>query len=455
MKDKTNLKKDIVIINPYIDNLPIGYSNIGLASIDSVLNHNNIQHDMVNISWRNIPDIDKYISHSDIFGISVMDHTYALARRLIKRLQDKTIILGGCTASAIPDYILKKNPGVDYVILNEGEERLVKLLKSFREPELFDSIDGIAYRNKNNEIIIRPPEKFVPMDDLPIPGNLVISNDVVFVELARGCYGRCRYCKEISKMRFKSAINVAREIQHWYTKGYKVVYLGGANSIANGPLLLDLVNELEKRKLPIELCPVGRPEDILRNHDVLTSLFQSQIIRVIAIEIGIEANSQRMLDLLGRGTTPELNDKAMTSLQELRAEYSPDTRILANMILFSHFDMTIEDFIANVEFIGKYQCSRDVLSLKLCGYAKTPIWDDMLAKGFKSDELLALQIREYPFTDTTVNQLVNKLVHEPQQHLQQAIQFPGTFFRLQQKIHDTLIDFYNSGDIRKAVMDFL
>jgi hypothetical protein len=43
--------------------------------------------------------------------------------------------------------MLRENPGVDYVILREGEQRLLHLLRSFTQPELFDQIDGSPTRS--------------------------------------------------------------------------------------------------------------------------------------------------------------------------------------------------------------------------------------------------------------------------------------------------------------------
>ena len=76
--------------------------------------------------------LDHYLDQADVFGISVMDHSYFTAQQLTQKLRDKTVIWGGWTSTALPEFILQENPDVDYVILQEGEKRLVTLLQSFQ-----------------------------------------------------------------------------------------------------------------------------------------------------------------------------------------------------------------------------------------------------------------------------------------------------------------------------------
>jgi radical SAM superfamily enzyme YgiQ (UPF0313 family) len=443
---------DIILIN--LD-FPLGNIrnsfNVGLATIEAFLTLHGIRCRTIHGS-----EIDQYLDQADVFGISVMDHTYEIARNVTQHLAEKTIIWGGWTATALPEFILNEHPGVDYVILQEGEQRLLMLLKSFEQPALFDQIDGIAYRNEQHEILIRPPRTFLNLDELPIPTTLAVLDQLVFVELARGCYGGCRYCQEVTKMRFKSVPRAVAEIRHWYDQGYRYFYLGNANSIANGPLLKELVAELEVRDLPIKIFLTGRPGDVLRNYDVLSTIFRSPVIHLHSIEVGVEANTQTMLDLLGRRTTPEMNRQAISALLDLRTKYSPDTLIYANIILFTHFDMTLADFLENVRFIGDYQCSREVVALQLYGVANTPLWFEMKARGFPLQANRGLQITDYPFTDKVVDRLFKKLVQTPLQQLRQKKFFSfSDQFEFQRHCHDQLLEFYHAPNMLESVMNFL
>ena len=441
-------KADIIFV--HIDNWM--QSNSGLAILDPYLKQHGVNSMIVSSS-----ELDQYIDKTDVFGFSVLNYSYQTAQELTQRLSQKTIIWGGWAPTSDPELTLRENPGVDYVILREGEKRLLNLLRSFTQPELFDTIDGIAYRDHQGAIIVRPPVEFVELNELPRPNKLATIQDIVFIELARGCYGRCYYCQDVAAMRFKSARNAADEIQAWHEEGYEIFHLGNANSAANGPLLQELFSELEARNLHVRISIVGRPEDFLRNASVIERLFQSEIIRPCAVELGIEANTQRALDLIGRRTTPEKNAQALNTLLAFREKYAPDIKILAYMILFPHYDMTLEDFVENVKFIGQYQCSQGVISLYLIGLRNTGIWHEMHAKGLIKPGKERLQILRYPFTDPTVDKLCRKLVRTPQKHwfAQQKLHTQAGSLEFQDHIYKKILEFYHSDNIMQSVMEYI
>lgn len=441
-------KADIILV--HIDSWM--QSNSGLAILDPYLKQHGINSMVISSS-----ELDRYMDKADVFGFSVLNYIYHIAQELTQRLSQKTVIWGGWAPTSDPELMLRENPNVDYVILREGEKRLLNLLRSFTQPELFDTIDGIAYRDHDNGITVRPPTEFVDLNELPRPTKLATVQEVVFIELTRGCYGRCYYCQDVATMRFKSARKAADEIQAWHDEGYDIFHLGNANAAANGPLLQELFTELEARKLPVRISIVGRPEDFLRNAAVIEQLFQSQIIRPCAMELGIESNSRYLLDLLGRRTTPEKNTQALTTLLQLREKYAPDTRIMAYMILFSHYDMTVEDFIENVKFIGQYQCSENTISFSLVGLRNTEIWHAMQSRGFMKPGKERLQILRYPFTEPAVEALHYKLVRRPQKlwFEQQKLHTWAGNLEFQAYIYKKILEFYHSDNIMQSVLEFI
>ena len=441
-------KADIIFVN--IDGwMP---NNSGLAVLDPYLKQHGINSMIISSS-----ELEQYVDRADVFGFSVLNYVYATAQELTQRLSQKTVIWGGWAATSDPELMLRENPNVDYVILREGEKRLLNLLRSFKQPELFETIDGIAYRDNHHGIIVRPPTEFVDLDELPRPNTLVVVQGIVFIELTRGCYGRCYYCQDVATMRFKSAKKAADEIEAWHREGYDTFHLGNANAAANGQLLQELFIELETRKLPVQLSIVGRPEDFLRNAAVLEQLFRSEIIRPCAIEMGVEGNTQHLLNLLGRRTTPEKNAQALTTMMRLREQYAPDVKILAYMILFSHYDMTVEDFVENVKFIGQYQCSQGVISLYLVGLRNTGIWHEMQTRGFIKSDKERLQILRYSFSDPVVDSLCRKLVRLPQKRWfdQQKLHTHAGSLEFQEYVYRKILEFYHSGNIMRSVQEFL
>lgn len=425
--------------------------NQGLASIEAYLKSQGVACLVINYH-----ELDQYINLSSVFGFSVLDYNYSIAATLTQKLSNKTVIWGGWTPSAIPERILQNNPNVDYIILGEGEKRLEHLLLSFQLPMLFPALDGVAYRDKKNKINIRPAQTYLDLDTLPIPSSLTILNDMVFVELSRGCYGNCGYCQETSKMRFKNPGRLADELESWLLQGYNNFHIGNANSLANGRLLRQLLQEIESRDLFLRAALVGRPDDVLRNQKILERLFQSPNIEINYIEMGVETNSQHLLDLLRRKTTPEMNRQAVQLLLGLKKKYSVSTNIHTNIILFSHYDMTLDDLAENIKFMGEFKTCRDTLSLYLYGLADTPIWYDMLKRNFSVQEKYGFQITEYPFSDPYVDQLYQKIVASPLKTFNRGFKHSRYDLQnLQHSCHDIMLEFYYSNNIHQAIFDFL
>ena len=147
--------------------------------------------------------------------------------RLAKQAGDITVVVGGLHPSLYPSDILN-DPNVDYVIMREGEYRLVKLLEGRLD------IDGIAYR-KDGHIAINPPtSRIEDLDNLPFPARHLVdmeryfdiavpyapffrNNRVVQILTSRGCPGMCNFCSTVNywgrKYRKRSVDNIIREIQ--------------------------------------------------------------------------------------------------------------------------------------------------------------------------------------------------------------------------------------------------
>jgi tRNA A37 methylthiotransferase MiaB len=454
---------DIVLVDPGAD--PRQLPNLGLAAINSYLRVRG--YDSVQIL---MPRITEYSEQAEVFGISVWDHTYLPARQLTHALKrarpNAKVIWGGWAAMAMPEWMLENNPAADIVVLQDGERRVEQLIEHFRDPggsPGLEAIDGIAYRRPDGSIVRQPVTSYFDLDQLPVPKGddhlNVMRRDgkgVVYVELARGCYGRCAYCQHITKMRFRDPIQVATEIEFWRSRGCEEFYIGNDNSIANVRLLEALVDELERRQVDIRVWLTGRPNDVLKGMHVVERLFRSDYVRPKAIEMGIESDSQAMLDKLRRGLTPAINRKAMDALVRLRAAHSPDTQINANIILFPHWDMTLDDFAANVRFIGDYACSRETMSLQLYGVPGTPLWDDMVAQGFAPGGAQGRRIVDYPFTDPEVERLFDTMIRGPRQReVYHPFAHPMKYYDFQYEIHDRVMGFYRTGDIISAARAFV
>ena len=94
--------------------------------------------------------------------------TRELAICIRRHFPDATMVLGGEHGTAVPELVLRSSP-IDIVVLGEGEEAFVRLIKSImageplrEEPGLAYRVDGVVY---NGGLGARTRK----VDDVPLP----------------------------------------------------------------------------------------------------------------------------------------------------------------------------------------------------------------------------------------------------------------------------------------------
>lgn len=136
----------------------------------------------------------------DIFCFSAKTTTINQCLSIAKSIKEKfphsTIIFGGSHSMMLYEEIISL-PFVDVVVLGEGEETLLELVKNISTKKNLETISGIAFIKKN-KIIKTPPRPFLSFEKLPpINYDLLpfpIHDFYIYYETRRGCYFGCSYC---------------------------------------------------------------------------------------------------------------------------------------------------------------------------------------------------------------------------------------------------------------------
>src|SRR6185369_15402198 len=89
--------------------------------------------------------------HTDVIGIGCMFSTlWPLTRGVSEavraRFPDALLVLGGEHGTAVPELVLRTSP-VDVVVLGEGEETIVNLLRARRDSKSLRDVKGIAFKD--------------------------------------------------------------------------------------------------------------------------------------------------------------------------------------------------------------------------------------------------------------------------------------------------------------------
>ena len=164
---------------------------------------------------------DIYLRKPDIIGFScyIWNITWVmeLVRDLPSVLPEAEIWLGGPEVSYDAADILEREPNVTGIMMGEGEETFLEVLKHYAEGRRdFFTIDGVACRNEKREVVSQPLKKAADMSAIPFPYEDLhdFEHKIVYYESSRGCPFSCSYClSSLDKsVRFRNLELVKREL---------------------------------------------------------------------------------------------------------------------------------------------------------------------------------------------------------------------------------------------------
>jgi radical SAM superfamily enzyme YgiQ (UPF0313 family) len=297
---------------------------LGLGYIAAVLE--NAGHDVSlvdayvkNLSYDALAQIVK-TSRPDVIGITCLSDQRTSWFKLIEliRATDSKIkiVLGGPHPSLMTEQVLI-NFKPDAVVIGEGEETMLDLIKTWEENGDLGKVKSIAYL-KNGGVVVTPQrERIKDLDSLPFPAHHMVDiNDYsgwdflgelyrmlkldrtpkyASITTSRGCIGNCGYCSSplIWQRRWtqRSAKNVVDEIEMLKSKyGVEFIIMTDDIFTVNQKRVIEICEEIIKRKL-----------DVLWGFETAVNLVSSELLRIArragccCILYGVESGSETIL----------------------------------------------------------------------------------------------------------------------------------------------------------------
>lgn len=219
--------------------------------------------------------------------------------------------------------LLAACPALDSVLRGEAETGIAKLAQLADEPDAWGTVPGLAYRRP--QVTANPVvQPAASLDDLPFPLRGEAVGDTrgawfATVEGSRGCYHSCTFC--LGRLfhrpyRLRSAASLADEIEELCQVGVRLFLFDDEQFLPPGDArrerVTELGQELERRQLRIAFTIKCRPDDV--EEGLFRDLRRIGLVRAY---VGIESGCQATLDLLGKGTTPAVNLRALRVLHRL------------------------------------------------------------------------------------------------------------------------------------------
>lgn len=145
---------------------------------------------------------DLFRREPDVIGFSCyiwnIEETIRVIGMLRKVRPDLRIVLGGPEVSYDTEYWMNRLPEVDFIVMGEGEETFLHLLRELRGEQKYHFVFGLAYR-KGDEVRINPGRPKLDLNTVPSPHRFAedlphLGKRVVYFETSRGCPFSCQFC---------------------------------------------------------------------------------------------------------------------------------------------------------------------------------------------------------------------------------------------------------------------
>lgn len=294
----------------------------------------------------------------DIVGITVLTFTLIDAFKTIEVVkevnQNTKVILGGVHVYIYPEETME-NPNVDYLVLGEGEKTFKDLVDNISDRRNLYKIRGIVFREGTKIINTGPGELIQDLDNLPFPARHLTPYKIYRSSLAkkfpittmitsRGCPFKCLFClrPHFGKiLRTRSARNVADEIEECKKMGINEIFIYDDTFTVMRQRVMDICNEIKKRKIDISWDIRTRIDTV--DEELLKEMKSAGCQR---IHYGIEAGTQKILNILRKGITLEKAEAVIKMTRKIGIQ------TLAYFMIGSP-EETKEDILKTFEFAKK------------------------------------------------------------------------------------------------------
>lgn len=243
ISSKTNWQVEAIDMNVYDDPY--------LALYKTLKTYN---PDVVGLSVRNIDNVD----YEDF------NYFYKELDQVVKIIKQhcKVLLLGGAGFSIFAPEIMNQHRGVDYGIVQEGEETIVELLQYLDRGKSVEYVKGLYYWNGNtlNFTGERKPINF-SKSKIPVRTFFEIEKYnkplCMGVQTKRGCSLKCSYCTYpfLNKHteRFRTPTSVVDEIEQ-LVANYGIKEIIFCDDIFNNPLnhSIEIINGIIERDIKVK-----------------------------------------------------------------------------------------------------------------------------------------------------------------------------------------------------------
>jgi len=263
----------------------------------------------------------------DVVGItattSMIPDAYKVAKIAKEINENVKVIIGGPHVTFLPDRTMEECKSIDFIVRGEGEITFKELIRAIEEGRDFKAIKGLSFRN--GKTINNPPRELIKnVDEIPMPSYDLLpmerykADGVKFgtIVTSRGCPFNCIFCSSSlqfgKKWRGYSSERVMAELSILRNEyGRKSIeFLDDTFTLVKSRAI-EISNKIKKEGLDISWAASSRVDTFSK--DMAEAMHRAG---AHTIYFGIESGTQKILDFIGKGITPEQSKISVKNAEE-------------------------------------------------------------------------------------------------------------------------------------------
>ncbi len=334
------LNRKVVLINPratYAHELAQKcYPPMHLLYLAAALREQGYEVDVIDANAARMADDDVAervrVFGPGLVGISlysdILRQVRDLARCIRKRFPEVRLVLGGPHVNAVPVQTLEQYSEADFALTGEAERSLGALAESLLTHSPIDHVPGIVFR-RDGRIVQGPDPDFPELSHIPRPARdlvdwayeqkryhsiMVRAKPVDTLFTSRGCPFHCGFCYNFrQKYRFRTPDDVVDELTGIRERGIRDVEICDDTFTGHRGRAIEIFEKIIAEKLDISFRIKSRVD--VFNEELASKAREAG---VYLVAFGMESGSQRMLDVMNKRTTVEMNARACELTRKYR-----------------------------------------------------------------------------------------------------------------------------------------
>ncbi len=309
----------VLLINPYYPISETPSPPLGLAFLAGALEAVDIEVKILDLVV--YPYSKKILEqlildfNPHLVGATAVTMNFSHAARVLKDVKSLAphiiTVMGGPHVSFCARETLADCPQIDVIVMGEGEDSIVELVRSYQDRHAWDQIKGLVYRTQDAVVSTPAREPIANIDNLPEPARHLLPLGryralglPISMTTSRGCPFQCIFCvgrKMVGgKVRYRNPSRVVDELADLHSLDFHQINIADDLFTASKKHCLAVCEEIIQRQLDVQWTSFARVDTVSRS--LLERMKQAGCT---AVSFGVESGSPEMLKRIKKGINLE------------------------------------------------------------------------------------------------------------------------------------------------------